>query len=109
MAKTVGIMPPPMKPWIARHTIISSILDDVPHIRLVSVKSPALYRQRPAHPRGRIRPRHQKIRRTSNRIGHAFDRCNGCHVGFHWIKVDRRRGLFSGGAGLSHNGVGGKR
>ena len=42
VAKIVGIMPPPMKPSIARHTIISSILDDVPHIRLASVKPPAL-------------------------------------------------------------------
>ena len=25
------------------------------------------------------------VRKTSNRVGHAFDRCIGCHVGFHWI------------------------
>ena len=41
VAKTVGIMPPPIKPWIARHTIISPMLDDMPHIRLAKVKPPA--------------------------------------------------------------------
>ena len=34
-------MPPPMKPWSARHTIISPIEDEVAHMRLISVKPPA--------------------------------------------------------------------
>src|SRR5262249_11682425 len=40
-AKTVGIMPPPMKPWTARQTIMSLIDEVTPHIRLANVK-PAL-------------------------------------------------------------------
>ena len=40
-AKTVGIMPPPMKPWSARQTIISPIDEEVAHIRLIRVKPPA--------------------------------------------------------------------
>ena len=39
-AKTVGIMPPPMKPCSARQTIISSIDVDVAHMKLMSVKPP---------------------------------------------------------------------
>ncbi len=37
-ANTVGIMPPPMKPWSARHTIM--VLIDVlsPHMKLAKVK-----------------------------------------------------------------------
>ena len=34
-------MPPPMKPWIARHTIISLIEVESPHIRLAAVKPAA--------------------------------------------------------------------
>ena len=34
-------MPPPMKPWIARHTIISFIDEVSPHIRLAKVKPAA--------------------------------------------------------------------
>ena len=34
-------MPPPMKPWIARQTIICSIELHMPHIRLDSVKPAA--------------------------------------------------------------------
>jgi hypothetical protein len=41
VANTVGIMPPPMKPWIARQTIISGIVEESPHIRLATVKPPA--------------------------------------------------------------------
>ncbi|GJE45219.1 hypothetical protein AEGHOMDF_4413 [Methylobacterium soli] len=40
-AKTVGIMPPPMKPCRARQRIISLIDVDVAHIRLISVKPQA--------------------------------------------------------------------
>ena len=40
-AKTVGIMPPPMKPWSARQTIISLMEDEVAHIRLMAVKPAA--------------------------------------------------------------------
>ena len=40
-AKTVGIMPPPMKPCSARHRIISLIEVEVAHIRLIRVKPPA--------------------------------------------------------------------
>src|SRR5260370_17393281 len=36
-AKTVGIMPPPMKPWTARQTIMSSIDELSPHIKLANV------------------------------------------------------------------------
>ena len=41
MAKTVGTMPPPMKPCIARQTIILSIDDDRPHMTLEKVKPAA--------------------------------------------------------------------
>ena len=34
-------MPPPMKPWMARHTIISLMLVERPHIRLAAVNPPA--------------------------------------------------------------------
>ena len=34
-------MPPPMKPWMARQTIISSIDDDSPHMRLAAEKPAA--------------------------------------------------------------------
>src|SRR5579862_7183768 len=37
-ANTVGIMPPPMKPWMARQTIMLSIEDVVPHMKLAKVK-----------------------------------------------------------------------
>ena len=40
-AKTVGIMPPPMKPCSARQTIISSIELAWAHMKLMSVKPPA--------------------------------------------------------------------
>ena len=40
-ANTVGIMPPPMKPWMARQTIISLIDVESPHIRLAAVNPPA--------------------------------------------------------------------
>ncbi len=40
-ANTVGIMPPPMKPCSARHRIISSIVFDWAHMKLISVKPPA--------------------------------------------------------------------
>src|SRR5215471_3130322 len=40
-AKTVGIIPPPMKPWTARQTIMPSIEEVTPHIMLAKVK-PAL-------------------------------------------------------------------
>jgi hypothetical protein len=40
-AKTVGIMPPPMKPWSARQRIISSIELACAHMKLMSVKPPA--------------------------------------------------------------------
>ena len=40
-AKTVGIIAPPMKPCSARHRIISLMLFDRPHIRLISVKPAA--------------------------------------------------------------------
>src|SRR5262249_35687513 len=40
-AKTVGIMPPPMKPWTARQTIISLIDALSPHIRLANVNPAA--------------------------------------------------------------------
>src|SRR5262252_11092182 len=40
-AKTVGIMPPPMKPWIARHTIMLPIDEVIPHIALARVKPAA--------------------------------------------------------------------
>src|SRR5215469_8271631 len=38
---TVGTMPPPMKPWIARHRIISFIVEVKPHIRLANVNPAA--------------------------------------------------------------------
>ena len=34
-------MPPPMKPWIARHRIMLSIEELVPHMMLASVKPAA--------------------------------------------------------------------
>ena len=37
-ANTVGIMPPPMKPWIARHTIMVPIEEESPHMKLAKVK-----------------------------------------------------------------------
>jgi hypothetical protein len=37
----VGIKPPPMKPWIARHTMILLIEVDRPPIRLAAVKPAA--------------------------------------------------------------------
>src|SRR5712672_1059573 len=37
-AKTVGIMPPPMKPWTARQTIMLSIEEVMPHMKLAKVK-----------------------------------------------------------------------
>ena len=40
-ANTVGIMPPPMKPWSARQTIISSIEVAVEQRMLISVKPAA--------------------------------------------------------------------
>src|SRR5262245_6195656 len=40
-AKTVGTMPPPMNPWIARHTIMPLIEEVVPHMMLASVKPAA--------------------------------------------------------------------
>ena len=40
-AKTVGIMPPPMKPCSARQRIISSIELAWAHMKLMSVKPPA--------------------------------------------------------------------
>jgi hypothetical protein len=40
-AKTPGIMPPPMKPWMARHRIISLIEDEVAHRMLAMVNPPA--------------------------------------------------------------------
>ena len=40
-AKTVGIMPPPMKPCSARQRIISSIELAWAHMKLISVKPPA--------------------------------------------------------------------
>ena len=41
VANTVGIMPPPMKPCMARQTIISSIEVAVAHMRLAAVKPAA--------------------------------------------------------------------
>src|SRR5215207_4545453 len=40
-AKTVGIMPPPMKPWSARYTIICSMVVAVAHMKLMNVKPAA--------------------------------------------------------------------
>src|SRR3954453_18816681 len=40
-ANTVGIMPAPRKPWIARHTIICSIVEAKPHRKLAMVKPDA--------------------------------------------------------------------
>jgi len=40
-AKTPGIMPPPMKPWMARHRIISLIELDVAQRMLATVKPAA--------------------------------------------------------------------
>ena len=40
-ANTVGIMPPPMNPCSARHTIICSIVFACAHMKLMSVKPPA--------------------------------------------------------------------
>src|SRR5581483_2198866 len=40
-ANTVGTMPRPIKPWMARHTIISFIEEVNPHIRLAKVKPAA--------------------------------------------------------------------
>src|SRR5258707_15545412 len=40
-AKTVGIMAPPMKPWTARHTIMSLIDEPSPHIKLAKVNPAA--------------------------------------------------------------------
>src|SRR3984893_8921041 len=40
-AKTVGIMPAPRNPWIARHRIICSIVEANPHRKLAMVKPEA--------------------------------------------------------------------
>ncbi len=40
-ANTLGIMPPPIKPWMARYTIIWSMLVAVAHRALASVKPAA--------------------------------------------------------------------
>ena len=64
-AKTVGIMPPPMKPWTARHMIISLIVVDSPHIRLAAAKPAADVANRMRVPSARDRKPDSGIMITS--------------------------------------------
>ena len=75
VAKTVGIMAPPMKPWTSRHTIISLIEVDSPHIRLAAVK-PA------AETEKRIRVPKRARQKARERDHHHFgDEIGGLHPG----------------------------
>src|SRR5262245_8439337 len=65
VANTVGIMAPPMKPWITRQTIISLIEVDSPHIRLAAVKPAAEMEKRIRVPKARDRKPESGIITTS--------------------------------------------
>ena len=58
-------MPPPMKPWMARQTIISLIEVDSPHIRLAAVKPAAEMANRMRVPSARDRKPESGIITTS--------------------------------------------
>src|SRR5258706_14617640 len=55
VAKTVGIMAPPMNPWMSRHAIISLIEVDSPHIRLAAVNPAARVEKRIQAPIAAVR------------------------------------------------------
>ncbi len=65
MANTVGIMPPPMKPWTARQKIICSIEEESPHIMLAPVKPAAESANRMRVPMARERNPESGIITTS--------------------------------------------
>ena len=65
VAKTVGIMAPPIKPWMSRHAIISLIEVDSPHIRLAAVKPAAEMAKRIRVPNARDRKPESGIITTS--------------------------------------------
>ncbi len=58
-------MPPPIKPWIARHTIMLSIDELVPHMMLASVKPAAAVANRMRVPRARDKNPDSGIATTS--------------------------------------------
>ena len=58
-------MPPPMKPWIARQTIIWPIDDDSPHIKLATVKPAAAVANMARVPSARERKPENGIATTS--------------------------------------------
>ena len=64
-------MPPPMKPWIARHTIISLIDVDSPHIRLAAVKPAADAANKSARAE---RPRQKARQRDHDHLGDQIGR-----------------------------------
>ena len=65
VANAVGIMPPPMKPWMARHTMISLIEVDSPHMTLAAVKPAAEIANRARVPSARDRKPDSGIAITS--------------------------------------------